>query len=206
MLIMKRTTRRVYEKRFFLSLFVIVLILFAGVGIYNVNRKNMPLEMPDTNEVATQASRNALDQLSIVSGIVYRHLVAYNLVCTESGQPLEKYPAYFSAKYADDIRRIDRAWNRRGKSLESVLTDYDSRRYPKLAPEIQTELIDLERKMAILVKAQKANITPEDVHWTAEDENKLNIKDACLLFDDAAPEIGEKTNFADTFRQYMRGI
>lgn len=204
---MQRSKKQRYEKRFFLSLFIAVLGLFAAVGIYNFNRKNMPEVLPDpTITPASEPSSNTLDQLSVVSGIVYRHLVAYNLVCTESGQPLKKYPEYFSSKYTDEIRRIDDAWGRRGKSLESVLTDYDSRRYPKLAPEIQTELLDLERKMAILVKAEKANITPDQVEWTAEDENKLNIKDACLLFDDAAPEIGEKTDFAKIFRGFMNGL
>ncbi len=203
---MQRSKKQRYEKRFFLSLFIAVLGLFAAVGIYNFNRKNMADTLPDPTITPVSEPSNALDQLSVVSGIVYRHLVAYNLVCTESGQPLKKYPEYFSSKYTDEIRRIDDAWVRRGKSLESVLTDYDSRRYPKLAPEIQTELLDLERKMAILVKAEKANIAPDQVEWTAEDENKLNIKDACLLFDDAAPEIGEKTDFAKIFRGFMNGL
>lgn len=203
---MQRSKKQRYEKRFFLSLFIAVLGLFAAVGIYNFNRKNMADTLPDPTITQISEPSNALDQLSVVSGIVYRHLVAYNLVCTESGQPLKKYPEYFSSKYTDEIRRIDDAWVRRGKSLESVLTDYDSRRYPKLAPEIQTELLDLERKMAILVKAEKANIAPDQVEWTAEDENKLNIKDACLLFDDAAPEIGEKTDFAKIFRGFMNGL
>lgn len=203
---MQRSQKQRYEKRFFLSLLIGVLTLFAAVGIYNINRKNTVETLPDPTLTPVSEPVSTLDQLSVVSGIVYRHLVAYNLVCTESGQPLKKYPEYFSAKYASEIRRIDEAWNRRGKSLESVLTDYDLRRYPKLAPEIQTELIDLERKMATFVKAQKANILPDQVKWTVEDENKLNIKDACLLFDDAAPEIGEKTDFAKIFRGFMNGI
>ena len=203
---MQRSQKQRYEKRFFLSLLIGVLTLFAAVGIYNINRKNTVETLPDPTLTPVSEPVSTLDQLSVVSGIVYRHLVAYNLVCTESGQPLKKYPEYFSTKYASEIRRIDEAWNRRGKSLESVLTDYDLRRYPKLAPEIQTELIDLERKMATFVKAQKANILPDQVKWTVEDENKLNIKDACLLFDDAAPEIGEKTDFAKIFRGFMNGI
>ncbi len=208
---MARTTRKKKqrsEKYFFLSLFITVLILFAAVGLCNsIQKRKLPDIAPETTISTTEKStKQNTDQLSFVSGIVYRHLVAYNLVCTESGQPLKKYPEYFSQTYSDEIQRIARAWAHRGKSLESVLTDYDSRRYPKLAPEVQDELINLERKMAILVKAQKANTTPDKIAWTQEDENKLNIKDACLLFDDAAPEISEKTDFAKIFRHFMKGI
>ncbi len=208
---MARTKRQQYEKRFFLSLFIAVLCLFAAVGIYNFERKkNTPESLPDISaiqpEIAKEPVASGPDQLSVVSGIVYRHLIAYNLVCTESGQPLKKYPEYFSRKYTDEIRRIDEAWARRGKSLEAVLTDYDSHRYPKIAPEIQTELIGLERKIAILVKAQKAGVTPDKIAWTQEDENKLNVKDACWLFDDTAAEIGETADFAKYFKEFMKGI
>ncbi len=196
---MTNTTK---QKRILLSLFVVALSIFAVYGLYRSEKTDNYLTLHD--DVTPQVGMP--DQLNIVSGIVYRHLVAYNLVCTESGQPLNKYPAYFSKKYTPEIRQIDNAWTRRGKSLESVLTDYDSHRYPKIAPTIQTELLDLERQMALMIKAKKENIHPNQVKWTAEDENKLNLKDACILFDDVAPEIGEKTNFANLFRQLMSGI
>ncbi len=208
---MARTKKQQYEKRFFLSLFIVVLCLFAAAGIYNFEKKkNTSNNLPDISitqkEIVSEADKLTLDQLGIVSGIVYRHLIAYNLVCTESGQPLKKYPEYFSHKYADEIRRIDNAWAHRGKSLESVLTDYDSRRYPKIAPEIQTELIGLERKIAILIKSKNAGLTPDKISWTQDDEDKLNMKDACLLFDDTAAEIGETADFAKYFKQFMKGI
>ena len=189
-------------KRILLSILIILLGIFAVYGFYRPEKTDNYFMLQDDVTPPTGMP----DQLNIVSGIVYRHLVAYNLVCTESGQPLNKYPVYFSNKYKAEIRQIDEAWAHRGKSLESVLTDYDSHRYPKIAPTIQTELLDLERQMALMIKAQKANIHPNQVKWTVEDENKLNLKDACVLFDDVAPEIGEKTKFADIFRQFMRNI
>lgn len=204
---MKPFKKKRYEKRFFLTLFIVILTLFAIMGLYNTGKKKnfIGTELAEVT-LSAKPDPQTPDQLSVASGIVYRHLVAYNLVCTESGQPLTKYPAYFSNKYQAEIRRIDEAWARRGKSLEAVLTDYDSRRYPKLAPEIQTELLDMERKVAIIIKAQNAETTPDKINWTQADENKLNLKDACLLFDDAAPEMGEKTNFATVFKQVMHGL
>ncbi len=207
---MARTQRQKNEKRFFLTLFIAVLCLFAAAGIYNFEKKKKSSDiLPETTIAHIETIKttpNGPDQLSVVSGIVYRHLIAYNLVCTESGKPLQKYPEYFSRKYAKEIRRIDEAWARRGKSLEAVLTDYDSRRYPKIAPEIQTELIGLERKIAILIKSQKAGVTPDKISWTQADENKLNMKDACWLFDDTAAEIGETADFAKYFKEFMKGI
>ena len=124
------------EKRFFLSLFIIVLILFAVGSLYNNHKTDLKSSQTTEDSVNTQSTQNQsmpensqpnapqeseqVDSLSMVSGIVYRHLVAYNLVCTEAGMPLKKYPEYFSKKYAPEIQAVNVAWVRRDKSLESV--------------------------------------------------------------------------------------
>ena len=211
------------EKRFFLSLFIIVLILFAVGSLYNNHKTGLKaLEttsedavdvqptkaQPAPENVQPSASQEAeqVDSLSMVSGLVYRHLVAYNLVCTEAGMPLKKYPEYFSKKYAPEIQAVNVAWVRRGKSLESVLTDYDSLIYPKTQADIKKELLNIERDFVKAMKAQDAGITPDKIDWTEEQESKLNLADACMVFDEAAEGIVEKAGFENMFRDLMNGL
>ena len=210
------------EKRFFLSLFIIVLILFAVGSLYNNHKTGLkasettsedavdvqPTKQAAPENVQPSASQEAeqVDSLSMVSGLVYRHLVAYNLVCTEAGMPLKKYPEYFSKKYAPEIQAVNVAWVRRGKSLESVLTDYDSLIYPKTQADIKKELLNIERDFVKAMKAQDAGITPDKIDWTEEQESKLNLADACMVFDEAAEGIVEKAGFENMFRDLMNGL
>lgn len=200
------------EKRFFLSLFILVLILFAGLGIFNSTDKTRS-EKTDTNNIEiplpekiTQSKINNMDQLTVVSGIVYRHLVAYSLVCTEANMPLKNYPEYFSQKFKKEINQIDRAWERRGKSLETVLTEYDALIYPKISQDITEELLSNERMFVKIVKAKEQGIQPDQVTWTEKQEQALNLTDACMLFDETAQKIVEKAGFEKMFNDLMKNI
>lgn len=199
-----------YEKRFFLSLFIIVLVLFAAGSLYN-NRKMVADKISSDSgaEIKTETTTptpTTPDPLSVVSGIVYRHLVAYNLVCTEANMPLKKYPEYFSKKYTPEIQAINLAWEHRGKSLESVLTDYDSVIYPKAQADIKKELLDIERNFVKTIKAKEANVPLNQVEWTEKQENNLNLTDACMLFDEAAKELVEAGGFETMFRDLMKNL
>lgn len=209
---MVNDTKQRTEKRFFLSLFILVLILFAGLGIFNSTDKTRS-EKTDTNNIEiplpekiTQSKINNMDQLTVVSGIVYRHLVAYSLVCTEANMPLKNYPEYFSQKFKKEINQIDRAWERRGKSLETVLTEYDALIYPKISQDITEELLSNERMFVKIVKAKEQGIQPDQVTWTEKQEQALNLTDACMLFDETAQKIVEKAGFEKMFNDLMKNI
>ena len=92
------------------------------------------------------------------------------------------------------------------KSLESVLTDYDSLIYPKTQADIKKELLNIERDFVKAMKAQDAGITPDKIDWTEEQESKLNLADACMVFDEAAEGIVEKAGFENMFREMMNGL
>lgn len=200
------------EKRFFLSLFILVLILFAGLGIFNSTEQNRSekvdsevVEIP-TPKSFSDIKNSSMDQLTVVSGIVYRHLVAYSLVCTEANMPLKNYPEYFSQKFKKEINKIDRAWGRRGKSLETVLTEYDALIYPKISQDIAEELISNERMFVKIVKAKEQGIQQDQVIWTEKQEQALNLTDACMLFDETAQRIVEKAGFEKMFNELMKSI
>ncbi len=200
------------EKRFFLSLFILVLILFAGLGIFNSTEQNRSekvdsevVEIP-TPKSFSDIKNSSMDQLTVVSGIVYRHLVAYSLVCTEANMPLKNYPEYFSQKFKKEINQIDRAWGRRGKSLETVLTEYDALIYPKISQDIAEELISNERMFVKIVKAKEQGIQQDQVIWTEKQEQALNLTDACMLFDETAQRIVEKAGFEKMFNELMKSI
>ena len=200
------------EKRFFLSLFILVLILFAGLGMFNSTEQNRSekvdsevVEIP-TPKSFSDIKNSSMDQLTVVSGIVYRHLVAYSLVCTEANMPLKNYPEYFSQKFKKEINQIDRAWGRRGKSLETVLTEYDALIYPKISQDIAEELISNERMFVKIVKAKEQGIQQDQVIWTEKQEQALNLTDACMLFDETAQRIVEKAGFEKMFNELMKSI
>lgn len=201
------------EKRIFLSLFILVLILFAGLGVFNSKEQNYSekvaaevVEIPTPKSFSDIKNSSVVDQLTVVSGIVYRHLVAYSLVCTEANMPLKNYPEYFSQKFKKEINQIDRAWGRRGKSLETVLTEYDALIYPKISQDIAEELISNERMFVKIVKAKEQGIQQDQVVWTEKQEQALNLTDACMLFDETAQRIVEKAGFEKMFNELMKSI
>ncbi|MBQ6853835.1 MAG: hypothetical protein IJO11_00150 [Alphaproteobacteria bacterium] len=208
---MNPTKKQRSEKRFFLSLFVIVLTLFAACGIYNAKHPKTsdtqitPTSVPVKLEPKISNSTTP-DQLSVVSGIVYRHLVAYNLVCTDAHMPLKQYPDYFSQQFSKEIQQINTAWLKRGKSLESVLLDYDAQIYPKIATDIKKELLDIERRIVKAIKAKESKTTIDKIEWTEKQENALNLADACMLFDETAQSIVEKSDFKKLFTDLMSGL
>lgn len=198
------------EKNFFLSLFILVLILFAALGFLNTTTNtqqektnNIEATLP---EKTNTRKMNEMDQLTVVSGIVYRHLVAYSLVCAEANMPLKNYPEYFSQKFKKEINQIDRAWGRRGKSLETVLTEYDALIYPKIAEDISEELLENERMFVKIIKAQEQGIQADQVVWSEKQEQALNLTDACMLFDETAQKIVEKAGFEKMFNDLMKNI
>ena len=206
-------TKQQTEKRFFLFFFIIILILFAGLGIFNSTEKNNVEKTTDLEVVSVpkpqsleDIKNSTADQLTVVSGIVYRHLVAYSLVCSEAGMPLQNYPEYFSKKFTREINQIDRAWGRRGKSLETVLTEYDALIYPKISQDIVEELISNERMFVKIVKAKEQGIQADQVIWSEKQEQALNLKDACMLFDETAQKIVEKVGFEKMFNDLMKSI
>lgn len=206
---MQSTKKQRYEKRFFLSLFIIVLVLFAIVIVYN-NKKVTGEQTPTETETAQAAAEAQAvpvpDQLGVVSGMVYRHLVAYDLVCREAGHPLTKYPDYFSNQFLPEIQAINTAWAHRGKSLESVLTDYDSLIYPATKENIQEELLNIERNFIKSEKAKDAGISPDQVEWGEQQESALSLSDACMVFDEAGEGMIEKSGFEKIFRELMQGL
>lgn len=77
---MNPTKKQRSEKRFFLSLFVIVLTLFAACGIYNAKHPKTSDTQTTSTSVPVKlepkiSNSTTPDQLSVVSGIVYRHPV-----------------------------------------------------------------------------------------------------------------------------------
>lgn len=208
---MKPIKKQRSEKRFFLSLFIIVLTLFAACGIYNAKHPQTTdtqiTPTPIPLKLQPEISNNTTpDQLSVVSGVVYRHLVAYNLVCTEAQMPLKQYPDYFSQQFSNEIQQINTAWMKRGKSLESILLDYDAQIYPKIATDIKKELLDIERRIIKAIKAKESKTTVDKIEWTEKQENALNLADACMLFDETAQSIVEKSDFKKLFTDLMSGL
>lgn len=171
-------------------------VIISGCGTYFLLTKNAHKE---TSTTSLQDKNNQQLQLRILSGMVYRHLIGYNLVCKEVDVELKKYPDYFSQKYKTAIQTIDNAWKENYSTLENVLIHFDTKIYKTISEDIKKELIDLERLTAKIVLAQEKNVSVDEIQWTAELEKKLNLKDACHLLDEEAAFFLDNSTFDREF-------
>ena len=172
---------------------IAILIGIVGYSFYHINNKeNIKSEIEN--------SQSAKDlQLSILSGMVYRHLIAYSLVCKEAGVELNKYPDYFSQKYKTAIQKINYQWEQKGTSLQGKLIYFDKKIYPTISQDVKKELIDLERLTAKYVLAHQQGVSVDKIKWTDKLEQKLNLKDACILLDEEASFFLDQSAFDNEF-------
>jgi len=188
-----------------LKLFLISIAIITAIGFtaFYFSKGKEPTT-PSTKEVNVKSAKNL--QLRILSGMVYRHLAGYDLVCKEAGYPLKKYPEYFAQKYKTSIQKINDAWEADGKNLEDILIHFDKKIYPTIAHDIKKELIDIERLTAKYILAHQQKISVEKIEWTDELEKKLNLKDACLLLDDEAAFFLDQSAFDKEFNDRVKEL
>ena len=188
-----------------LKLFLISIAIITAIGFtaFYFSKGKEP-STPSTKEVNVKSAKNL--QLRILSGMVYRHLAGYDLVCKEAGYPLKKYPEYFAQKYKTSIQKINDAWEADGKNLEDILIHFDKKIYPTIAHDIKKELIDIERLTAKYILAHQQKISVEKIEWTDELEKKLNLKDACLLLDDEAAFFLDQSAFDKEFNDRVKEL
>ncbi len=144
--------------------------------------------------------------LRILTGMVYRHLIGYKMVCKEEGVDLHKYPDYFASKYHEEIQKIDTVWQKDGTNLQEVLVHFDPKLFSKISIDIKKELIDIERIAAKYILSHQQNVSVEDVKWTKEHESKLNLKDACFLLDEEAPLFLNNSAFDKEFNDRIKDL
>lgn len=174
------------------SIIILLVAVLIGTSCYIYYQKE------DATTESLKSTRR--DQLSVLSGMIYRHLIGYNFVCKEAGSPLKKYPDYFSKKYQDDIIVVDKSWHRYGKTLEDVLIKFDSSIYPTISEDIKKELIDLERVVATHLLARQNNVPVNQIQWNDELEKQMKLSDACILLDDGASFLLDNSSFDKEFK------
>ncbi len=160
-------------------------LLIFGVAFIRYNHFKTKDKSSDFQMANLESTKDL--HLRILTGIIYRHLVGYKMVCKAEGIDLQKYPDYFAQKYAKGISKVDEQWQKTGTNLKEVFVHFDPKIFEKVSAEIKKELIDIERLAAKHIIAQKNNISVDNVEWTLENEKKLNLKDACYLLDNEAP-------------------
>lgn len=173
---------------------VVLLIVATGFGWrMSVQKKS------SSGQLLTELESTKKLHLRILTGMVYRHLVGYKMVCQDEGVELKKYPDYFASKYKNGIQKIDEAWKKDGTNLKEVLVHFDPKLFDSISTDIKKELIDIERMAAKYVIAHQKNISPEEVRWSKEFEQKLNLKDACFLLDEEAALFLDNSSFDREF-------
>lgn len=185
---------------------IIILIIFISVGLigFSINKRNTPNQESEIILSNNESKRNL--QLTILTGMVYRHLIAYGLVCKEAGLELKKYPDYFAKKYKSHIQEIDASWKKKASSLEYVLQHFDPKIYKDISSDIKKELIDIERVAIKHILAHDKKISISELKWGTEEEKKLNLKDACFLFDDQAEFFLDDSSFEREFSDRIQKL
>ncbi len=179
--------------RYFISILLVLVLILCG-GFYFLWQQNQS----SSEKIDPQR-----DQLSILSGMVYRHLIGYNLVCSEAGSPLQKYPDYFGKKYQAAIQKIGLEWEKRGTSLDTFLIKFDVQIYPSISNDIKKELLELERVVARHFLAYQNNVSVDKIKWNDELEKQMNIKDACIVLDDGAEFFLSNSSFDEGFQKRL---
>lgn len=187
-----------FLKKTFLILITSGILLLAGLSF--------SLSQNPFKSIRVEEKKTYTNQLSVLSGMIYRHLMGYNLVCSTAGMPLKKYPDYFGQKYKNEMILINKEWQKYNTSLTEVLIRFDLEIYPSIANDIQKELIDLERMVAQNMLAHQNNISVDQLHWNAELENQMNLKDACILLDDGARFLLDQSSFDSEFKRRLKNM
>lgn len=184
------------QRKILLTIVLSIFVVLVGLFFY-LRQDSKPQQ-----EIAVKERQ----ELSILSGMVYRHLIGYSLVCQKANQPLKKYPDIFGKKYKQDIQKIDTLWQKFNTSLHHTLIKFDDKVYPLIEDDIKSELLDLERYVVILLQSKEKNIPMTDVVWTDEFEKKLDLKDACLLLDDMSDFFLENSSFDQEFKRRINEL
>ena len=192
------------NKKIKLIIFVIVLLSIVGIVAFCLDSDQKNNGIQKSKEVSAQKSKDL--QLRILSGMIYRHLVGYDLVCKEAGYALQKYPEYFSQKYKNSIQKVNDAWEDKGTTLEDILIHFDKKIFPTISQDIKNELIDIERLTAKYILAHQNNVSVDKIKWTHDMEDKLNLKDACLLLDDEAAFFLDQSAFDKEFTDRIKEL
>lgn len=192
------------NKKIKLIIFVIVLLSVVGIVAFCLDSDQKNNGIQKSKEVSAQKSKDL--QLRILSGMIYRHLVGYDLVCKEVGYALQKYPEYFSQKYKNSIQKVNDAWEDKGTTLEDILIHFDKKIFPTISQDIKNELIDIERLTAKYILAHQNNVSVDKIKWTHDMEDKLNLKDACLLLDDEAAFFLDQSAFDKEFTDRIKEL
>ena len=180
----------------------IILMVIAGGVFYKISDKDKGA----SKVLLTELESTKKLHLRILTGMIYRHLIGYKMVCQEAGIELKKYPDYFSEKYKEGIQKVDAVWQKDGTSLKDVLLHFDPKVFDNVAKDIKKELIDIERMAAKYVIAHQNNISVEEVKWTNEFEKKLNLKDACFLLDEEAMLFLDNSAFSKEFSDRVKEL
>lgn len=181
----------------------VAVLLIAGVSFFF---KDIGNKEKQSGFAVTQLESTKKLHLRVLTGMIYRHLVGYKLVCKEEGIELKKYPDYFAKKYQLGISKVDAVWKKEGTTLNDVLIHFDPKLYDNISVDIKKELIDIERFAAKYVLAYQNNVSIEDFNWTEEFENKLNLKDACFLLDEEASFLLDNSAFDKDFKDRLKEL
>ena len=182
-------------------IFVLLMVIAGGV-LWKISVKD---EM-SSKVLLTELESTKKLHLRILTGMIYRHMVGYKMVCQEEGVELKKYPDYFSSKYKEGIQKVDAIWQKDGTSLQDVLLHFDPKLFDNVSKDIKKELIDIERMAAKYVIAHQNNIPVEELKWTSEFEKKLNLKDACFLLDEEASLFLDNSAFSKEFYDRVKEL
>lgn len=182
-------------------IFVLLMAIASGI-FWKISVKD---EM-SSKVLLTELESTKKLHLRILTGMIYRHMVGYKMVCQEEGIELKKYPDYFSSKYKEGIQKVDAVWQKDGTSLQDVLLHFDPKLFDNVAKDIKKELIDIERMAAKYVIAHQNNIPVEELKWTNEFEKKLNLKDACFLLDEEASLFLDNSAFSKEFYDRVKEL
>ena len=173
------------QKRSFLTRFPIIFTILVFVGIFGMFELKDNY-MPDTNRPAFH--------LGLAVGEIYRHTYAYPEFCKSQGYEMVNYPNKVREKFKEEIEIAEndqmallaRASSEKYTDINDFYkrADWGTQEERFKAP---AEFIEaLRERMIINEIAAAKNIDRAKVKLTKEDNDRVSLKDACMIIDEDA--------------------
>lgn len=138
------------------------------------------------------------EEITFISGMLYRHEIAYKEVCKNYGYDLIQYPLNFKEHYKKEVSIIEKELEKKGFSLNKIYTLLQKESGEMIKATINAELEGFRKQSILdLIYEETGNYLTMD-NWKDEYNEILSIKDVCIYIDNASKDIIQSNIEVDT--------
>lgn len=178
-----------------------VIVLIIGIFANYINPflpENMQIRLPRQQSTTSQEQN-----IGEVVGIAYRHIKGYDMVCTEYGYAMQKYPNTFRKELAPQILDVNKSLQKENLSFEKVLNQMgQSEELVKITKEsIVKELEESREIFTTAIISQEKNIPMKEV--VIDQQNLIDLPVVCKIIDDMSDKVINSSGIRDKINKLL---